>query len=72
MKIKPEEALKASPKSKGDCSVCNESVSELPSITVTVTVFFKKMSTGACLKCAREIRDLIDLRISEASNVPRS
>lgn len=65
--IKPEESLKSIQKSKGDCCICGASLKDLPSICVAVTIFFKKMSAGACLKCAKELRDLIDVRISEVS-----
>lgn len=65
--IKLEESLKSVQRSSGHCWICGAILVDLPSIGVTVVVFFKKLSGSACLKCAKELRDLIDLRISEVS-----
>ncbi len=56
-------AAKPAPKDK--CASCGASLEKLGSVSATITIFLKKTDKKVCLLCAKEIRALIDLRISQ-------
>lgn len=52
--------------SKGKCEVCRSALDKLPSVSATTTFMFKKIQVRVCTLCAKELRSLIDLRITQA------
>ncbi len=48
------------------CAVCRTSLEKLPSVSASTTVLLKRFKKNVCVVCAKEIRALLDLRISQA------
>lgn len=59
-------SILSSAPSKGKCEICKASLEKLPSISGTATFMFKKFQVRVCVLCSKEVRGLLDARISQA------
>lgn len=62
-----QQAIVSSMPAKGaKCEICGCDLEKFPSISAKITFLLKKFLKRFCLMCAKEVRALIDLRITQA------
>lgn len=61
-----QSAIVSSAPCKDKCGICGSSLEKLASVSASVTVLLKKFRKSVCIVCAKEVRALLDLRITQA------
>lgn len=61
-----QSAIKAAKPAPGKkCDLCGASLEKVGSIVAGTTVLLKRIEKRVCLVCAKEVKSLIDLRITQ-------